>query len=393
LEALAMSTPLCTDKIRLKEQYAAVEQKILRELDVMSIKIFSAMWKYGPRNLLEISRRTGISFTSVYHRVERIESRSGPVAYLAPKTSKIGMVKVVVLATARLGCEEAVTRAMTAPNLWGAIESCEGMFTHDSIHWVPIGYLDQFTSYLSDLSRTELVSDFKIILTGDYVPNFPDFTYYNITKHEWTFPWAKWLAEIIDRKTTATLLDPPSYETDVDKKDLFIVRKLQVNARISYSELASLLGISLYGVKYHFDKKLIPQGIVNSFQFNIVPYPKEVSAFHEIMLEFDSALSMNKFISIVKRLFFVVGFSKVLNKNAVLLRTYILESEVRRLFTFFSELAKAHLLVSYSAIRKDLQSRRTQTISDELFDEKRGWIIDFDKCRKELDLLKSVHMI
>jgi DNA-binding Lrp family transcriptional regulator len=384
-----VSISLCTDKIRLDEQYAGVEQKILRELDSMNIRIFRGMNEYGPRNLLEVSRRTGIPFTSVYHRVERIESRSGPVAYLVPKLSKLGMVRVVVLATARLGCEDAVAEALTAPNLWSTIAPCEGTFTNESVHSVPYHAVNQFTSYISDLSQTGLVTDVKIIPTSDYVPNFPDFDYYGEAEHEWAFPWNEWCSDVLSLKTTATLLDPETYETDADKKDLFIVRKLEVNARKSYSELAHLLGITLYGVKYHFDRKLIPNGIVDNYQFNIVPYPKEVSAFHEIMLEFNSAQGMNQFVSVITRLYFVIGYSKVLKKSAILLRTYLVESQLRRLHTFFSELAKAGVLASYSAIRKDFHARRTQTISDELFDDERGWTIDFDKCRRELNALKQ----
>jgi DNA-binding Lrp family transcriptional regulator len=375
---------LCTEKVRLTEQYAGVEQKILRELDPMAIKILSAMWKYGPRNLLEISRRTGIPFTSVYHRVERIESKSGPIVYVVPKLSKIGMVRVLVLATVRLGCEDAVTRALTAPNLWSAIESCEGNFTCASTHSVPVSSLGSFTDYVSDLCQIGLVTDMKVIPLGDYVPNFPNFIYYDPSRQEWTFPWNIWLRKIFAAEPTETLCDPLSYSTDVDEKDLLIVRKLEANARKTYSELAPVLGISLYGVKYHFDKKLTPSGIVSDFQFNVVPYPKEVSALHEIMLDFDDSLSMNKFVSAIPDLFFVVGFAKVLGKNAILLRTYILESQLPRLFMFFSELAKANVLRSYSAIRKDIQSRRTQTISHELFDKEKGWMVDFDKLRREL---------
>ena len=384
-----MITSLCTDKIRLQEQYAAVAQKVLKQLDSMAIEIFSAMWRYGPRNLLEVSRQTGIPFTSVYHRVERIESRSGPVVQLVPALSKLGMVRVVALATARLGCEEAVTRALTAPNLWSAIDSCEGSFTHDSVHSVPFQFLDQFTDYLDHLSRTNLVTDLRIIRTGDYLPNFPDFTYYNPNDHEWAFPWDAWLSEAVDATPTLAPRDPSTYETEADKKDLLIVKELEVNARKSYSELGSLLGISLYGVKYHFDKKLLPQGIVSNFHFNVIPYAKELSAFHEIMLEFQSAEGMGKFVSLIPRLFFVIGFSKVLKQNTILLRTYILESQLRRLFAFFSELAKAGVLASYSVIRKDLQSRRTQTISYELFDEQEGWKIDFDKCRTQLEPVRT----
>jgi DNA-binding Lrp family transcriptional regulator len=379
-----MSTPLCTDKVRLEEQYSGVAQKVLRELDPMAIKIFSAMWKYGPRNLLEVSRRTNIPFTSVYHRIERIESRSGPIVELMPRLSKLGMLRIVALATARLGCEDDVTRALTAPNLWSAIDSCEGSFTHDSVHYVPIKYADEFTEYLRRLSRANLVSDLRIIPTGDYVPNFPDFSYYNPDQHEWRFPWDQWLSEISDATPTASLLDPPSYETEADKKDLLIVKELQLNARKSYSELAALLGMTLYGVKYHFDKKLSAQVIRTNFQFNVVPYAKEVSAFHEIMLEFEDAQSMQKFVSTIPRFFFVIGFSKVLKKPTILLRTYILETQLHRLFAFFSELAKINILRSYSAIRKNLQSRRTQTISYELYDEREGWKIDFEKHGRHL---------
>ena len=115
-----MATTLSTETVRLEEQYAAVEQKILKDLDSMNIKIFSAMWKLGPRNLLEVSRQTGIPFTSVYHRVERIE-REGELAYLVPRLSKLGMMRVVVLATARLGCEEAVTKALRSLTCGGQL--------------------------------------------------------------------------------------------------------------------------------------------------------------------------------------------------------------------------------------------------------------------------------
>jgi len=379
-----MSTPLCTDKIRLEEQYAGVAQKILRDLDPMAVKIFSAMWKYGPRNLLEVSRRTGIPFTSVYHRIERVESRSGPVVELMPSLSRLGMVRIVALAASRLGYEDVVTSALTAPNLWSAIDSCEGSFTHDSVHSVPYQCVDEFANYLQHLSKINLVTGLRIIPTGDYLPNFPDFSYYDASKNEWIFPWDKWLSQTLDAKPAVSLLDPTSYETSADKTDLLIVKELQRNARKSYSELAKLLGMTLYGVKYHFDKKLVPQGIVTYFQFNIVPYPAEVSAVHEIMLEFENPETLQKFVSTIPQLFFVVGFSKVLKTDTVLLRTYIIDTQLHRLFQFFSELAKANVLRSYSAIRKNLQSRRTQTISYELYDEHEGWKIDFEKHRREL---------
>ncbi|MGD0424155.1 MAG: AsnC family transcriptional regulator [Candidatus Bathyarchaeia archaeon] len=386
------ASALSTETVRLEEQYAAVEQKILKDLDSMNIKIFSAMWKLGARNLLEVSRQTGIPFTSVYHRIERLESKSGPLAYVVPKISRLGMVRVVVLATARLGCEEAVTQALKAPNLWQAINSCEGTFTHDSVHSVPVGSVNEFRAYIHQLATTGLIKRFKIILTGNYLPNFPDFTYYDPATHQWTFPWDRWYTEIIDGDATSTVDDPEAYSVSADKKDLQIIEELELNARKSFSELAPKVGISLHGVKYHFDKRLVPNGIIQNIQFNVVPYPKEVTAFHEIMLEFNSKLDMDKFYSAVPRLFFVIGVSKILGRNAILLRTYILESQLSNLFKFFSQLAKVGMLQSYSAVRKQLKSRIVQTISSELFDEEKGWILNLSKSYEELEKLKAAYV-
>jgi len=387
--AESIVSSLTTDKVRLEEKYWADEQKILKHLDSMNIKIFSAMWKLGPRNLLEISRQTGIPFTSVYHRIERLESKSTPLAYVVPKISRLGMMRVVVLVTARLGCEDAVTQALKLPNLWSAVNSCEGTFTHDSVHYVPVQYISEFRTYLSKLAETGLIRRFKVLVTGDYIPNFPDFTYYSTTSHEWTFPWDQWFKQITDMTPTTDMNDPSSYEVMTDKKDILIIKELEKDGRLSFSELAPVVGVSLHGVKYHFDKRLTPTGILQHYQFNVVPFPKEVSAFHEIMLEFHSKLDLDKFASVIPRMFFIIGASKILKRNAILIRTYILNSELAKLHAFFSQLAKAGMLQSYSAIRKDLKSRVVQTVSYELFDDNKGWICDFEKTLRELDQLRS----
>ena len=394
LSALELKSVLRTETVRLEEQNAFVEQKILRDLDSMNIKIFSAMWKLGPRNLLEVARQTRIPFTSVYHRIERIESKSGQLAYVVPRFSKLGLLRVVVLATARLGCEEAVTQALKAPNLWAAINSCEGTYTHDSVHGVPVQFIDEFREYINNIAQSGLIKRYDVILTGDYIPNFPDFSYYNPDLHEWTFPWNLWFSDIVNANPTSTISDPQTYDNPLDKKlvrtDMIIIRELELNARKSFSELAPKAGISLHGIKYHFDKKLVLEGIIQNIQFNVVPYPKEVSAFHEIMLEFNSKMDMDKFQSVLPRLFFVIGACKVLRRNAIMLRTYILEAQLPKLFGLFSQLAKAGMLQSYSVIRKDLQSRITQTISDELYDDEKGWTCDFQNCRMELSKLQEM---
>jgi DNA-binding Lrp family transcriptional regulator len=373
------------EKVRFTDWHKNIRE-ITKQLDRTNVKILSAMWKYGPRNLLEVSRRTGIPFTSVYHRVAKLEAKSKRVASLIPQVSGLGLVRIVVLVSANPGCEDRVTAALKLPNYWRSVNRCEGIFTHLSIQLVPAKFLKQFKRYIKRLQELNLVTKISIIPSGDYIPNFPNFDYYSPTSNEWTFQWGNWLATM-SKKPTETIEDPESYTIRADKKDMLIVKELQKNGRKSFAELAPLLGISLQGVKYHYDKKLVPTGIVKYFGFDVWPYPEEVSAYHEILLNFKNSQDMNRFVSLVPELFFVLGIAKVLRQNGLVVRAYSLQKQVPNLFTFLSEMTQKGHLASYSAIRQNFVERDVQTISYELYDDKNGWAFDMKKDLAELSKL------
>jgi hypothetical protein len=59
------------------------------------------------------------------------------------------------------------------------------------------------------------------------------------------------------------------------------------------------------------------------------------------------------------------------------------------MFQFLSELTRRKMLTSYSAPRLRFETRASQTISYELFDEKKGWIFDHEKYTAELKKILS----
>jgi len=381
---------LRTEWVSLYDHFKKMQYKeITRHLDGPNIRIFSAMWKYGPRNLLEVARRTGIPFTSVYHRIAKIEAKSQEVAALVPPVSKLGMVRVVILASATPGREDEVTAALKAPNLWRSVGFCEGNFTHISVQLVPVKYLKEFRSYVQQLADSELIWSFSMIYTGDYVPNFPDFDYYDSTESRWKFDWEGWRALLSEEHNDVTIDDPQSYEMQVDKTDLMVIWQLEMDARTSFADIAKTVGMTPQGVKYHYEK-LAALGVVDPIQFRIHPYPMEVSAYHEVMLEFNSKKDMDSFYSIVPKLFFVLGVAKHLRRNAIMVQTWMLESQLPKMFSFFSQMARAGILNSYSAVRIDFVSKQGQTISEELFDDKKGWVVDFEKCSSKLQEIEKV---
>ena len=373
------------EKIRLTDCHKAIRETA-RQLDRTNVKILSAMWKSGPRNLLEVSRRTGIPFTSVYHRVAKLEEKTNRVATLVPQVAGLGLLRVAVLVVANPGQEDRVTAALMLPDYCRSVNRCEGQFTHYSIHTIPFKHLKEFRNYVKRLEVLKLASKCSIIEMGEYIPNFPDFRYYNPSNNEWTFQWATWLKGL-RKKPTVTISDPSSYALIADKKDVLIVRELEKNARKSFAELSPILGISLQGVKYHYDKKLVASGIVKHFDFEVLPYPEDISARHVILLNFKNSMEMNRFYSLIPRLFFVGGVSKLLRRNTLLIRTYTPQSLVPGLFDFFSEMARERKVESYHAIRQVSVDRGVRTIPYELYTDEEGWSFELRGYLSELSKL------
>lgn len=378
---------LRSQKVRLSDWYAEIKH-VSKRYDHTNVKILSAMWKFGPRNLLEVSRRTGIPFTSVYHRVSKLEGESGRVAYLVPQVSRLGLVQLTVQVAAKPGREEEVTKALKLPSWWQLVSNCEPPITHHSTHAVPVKFVNEFRKYLRRLSQIGLVTQLRVIPTGDSRPNFPNFSYYDPSEKLWRFDWRGWLSTLKRRTFSRTIEDPADYRTMVDRRDLLIVRELQRNARATFAQMAPVLGISLQGVKYHFDKKLVPSGIVKYFGFDITPYPHDLSARHEIILNFTNRLALNRFYSSMTEMFFVQDAAKVLKSNSLLIQTYVPQNQVRGMFDLFSELAKARILQSYSAVRLSSADGERQTVQPALFADQKGWEFDIRKYSSDLSKLR-----
>jgi len=379
-----------TESVNLP-RYRKSIRDIEKQFDATNVKVLTAMWRHGPRNLLEVSRRTRIPFTTVYHRVRKLEAKGKRLAYLVPRTSLLGMQRTVVLVSARAGAEELVTDALKIPNLWRCASACEGTFTHLSTHAIPINFLKEYRKYLQRLSALRLITRCTILPTGDYVPNFPNFKYYDPRSTSWVFPWDTWLGTLKKTKPQESLDDPEKYQLLADKKDVLMIRELETNARKTFAELTPLLEMTLQGVKYRYDRRLGPSGLLRPIEYDIYPYPAEISAYHEVMLEFPNKSALDRFYSIRNELFFVHGLAKILRRSAMLARTYIPQSQLSNMFGFFSEMAKAGLLVSYSPVRLTLTGRQTHTIPYELFDSEKGWLFNLSACFNKLSKLVSTN--
>jgi hypothetical protein len=110
---------------------------------------------------------------------------------------------------------------------------------------------------------------------------------------KWRFAWEAWLRQLSDRKASKparTGLRKPSKQP-FDKKDLIILKELMKNARITLADLARMLGTTVPGAKYRFDK-IRERGLIHEFVVEFLPYSPEISDLYEVRLDFKNESSL-----------------------------------------------------------------------------------------------------
>ncbi len=353
--------------------------KAAKLLDRVNVKILSAMSATGPRNLLEVSRVTGLPASTVYSRVNRLARVPGSLVRVIPSHSKLGLQRTTLLIQCTPGMEDVLEEALKLPNYWSLLFSSEGFYNHLSIHAIPVEAIRKFSKYLDLLRSTGVIRKYELLRTTNYHPIFPVFDEYDAKTRSWRFRWRAWLRTLSTGDPKSAISDPERIENLADKSDILILKELEKNGMRRYSQLAKMLGVTLQAVKYRFDKRIYPRELIQGYAFKILPYPSGLADLREIRIDFKSAKAMNRFFSSAKRCFFIWGLSKIIGQNSLLVRTFTPRFEERNLFGLLSELVRVGAATNYSVVRLDFENQKWQTLSHELYDDATGWQFNFDK--------------
>jgi len=359
--------------------------KFMYALDGANIRIISLLHEIGPRSLLEVAKAAGLPPTSVYERARKLEGQLNALSAANLDHSKLGLKKCITLVESAPGMEDYVTEALAVPNYWKTIMRCEGGFTHYALHAIPSDRTREFEKYLAETEQAGLVRRHEAVWVTDYHYAFPNFRLYDPANHSWSFKWDRWGDLVKGKERTKAICDPASYTIEADRTDLNILAALEINARTKFSEISKLLGITLQAVKYRYDKRIIPRGLIKQFVINVLPYPLELSDTYEIQLTFENEESMGAFFGASGEMFPILRTVKVLGEKKLGVRAYCLRGETECLFAMLSGLARAGVVSDYSALRIRLETPSWQTVSFELFDNKTGWKYESSQHLATLD--------
>ena len=356
-------------------------------LDEENIKIISAMKKYGPRNLQQISRKSGVPYPTVYTRVTKLEGEGLLQTWASPDHSRIGLARGIVLLTPVPGREYLAREALKIPGYWLRIMRCSGETNgYYSLQAIPSNNRQDFEQYLDQLIASGVGTSYRIFWLGEFRSKIPNFEYYDSKKKTWKFEWKTWLKFLPDEKrseqTNEIMLDKVSF----DKNDLLILKELEKNARKKLSEFAQMIGVTLPAAKYRFDN-IVKKGLVQDYVIDILPYAPEVSELYEIRLDYPDENHLAAREKWLQRLPFVLNYSRIRGANSVTARMYMPRGEVNNLITLLSSWVREGALDRFSYMALDPLTIETQTFSYEQFDDKNGWHYD---NREYLNALRNL---
>ena len=344
------------------------------------------MKKSGPRNLQQISRKSGVPYPTVYTRVNKLSDSGLLNTYAYPNFAKIGLARALVLLAPAAGRELLVREALKIPGYWLSMIRCSGECNgFYSLHGVPAGNRQDFEQYLDQVVSSGLASSYRIFWLGEYNA-VASFDYFDVKKHLWKFPWSAWLKLFLEEKRREKFEVQEYRKDSFDKNDLLILKELMKDARKKLSEFAQLIGVTLPAAKYRFDN-IVRKGLIKDYIISVLPYAPDVSELLEVRLDFKNEGFLAAKERVLHGLPWVMSYSRIRGANSLSCRVYLPRGELNNLLTLLSALVRLNVLDRFTYLVLDPLTIQNQTFSYEFFVDGTGWRYD---NREFLDSLRKL---
>lgn len=360
-----------------------------RKLDYTNLKIIEGLGNYGPRNISQLARELGMPIEMVRRRVKSMRSRNLLWLHANIYHTNLGLKKAVVIAEATPGYEKLLSNCLKANDFWTYIIRCYGRFEGClGIYAVPKNHCNDFEGFIAKLKELGIAKSTPIFWSTCFQRVNPTTNWFDPKSQDWIFPWKTWVEEIQTREPElpSTLQDPKDFPIKGDYVDIFILKEMEKDATINFSDIAKMLGMTLQGVKYHYYERIVKRRLIEGFQVEVFPYDKTVSDLYFCIFKFPDITKMAKFTRSLLDKSFVFVLGKILGQPGIVGQLYLPRKEFKNFKDSLSTLIRTGFLQSYDYVIQHFGEWSRQTISYEFF-ENETWIYNHEKHIRTLEEL------
>jgi len=329
----------------------------LKHIDERNARIIKAMCKHG-LNISRISRETGLPLTSVKYRVDKLID-SGLIRLVAKiNFPRIGIRTVATILYKPQIPGDYIIDILAKANQYLAFASKCFSSSNSiyAIHRIPIGYEIDFEAYLNELKKLNLIRDYEILWTTGSYYSPPSFEWFDFKGKIWVSRWSDWIKEI-DKASAIlpkSLNNVSSRVFKLDSIDSEILYRLEMNATINISAVASQINISPQLARYHYLKHLIETGIIEGFAAMVTPYPSKLLAPAIFIFEFLNNTLMSKFTNSIIGKPFTYSIIRVANENKIIAQLLINTVEMISLLKTLNSLIDLGVIKDFNYFLLDI---------------------------------------
>jgi DNA-binding Lrp family transcriptional regulator len=278
---------------------------------------------------------------------------------------------------------------MKTHDFWIAVARCYGMFEGCvGVYTIPKDHCAEFEQFLDEVKNLGVARSVEVFWSTCFQTVHSRCNWFDQKSENWNFDWDEWIKEIPTEGTVLpyTLVDPEDFPVKGDVLDVLILKEMEKDATIDFTDLAEKLGVSSQLVQYHYHNHVVRKGLIESFEVTAFHFGRTLSDFLFFIFKFDDGKKLAKFaLSLVDKPF-ASGLGKILGENALFGYMYLPKSEFRRFLNALSKLVMLGFVKSYRYVIQDLEASSRQTISYEYF-KSGSWIYDHKKHIQNLKRL------
>lgn len=353
----------------------------MKILDKTSAEIIGALSRHDPRNISAIAREVGLPNSTTAFRMKKLIKYLKLEVNARVDFNKIGLTRAIVFAETLPAKHARVWKILNDLQGLTYITRCHGKINgYYTILALPPADKKLLEKYFNELEDLNILENYLLFWTTNLSEVHPNCKWHDFDKKKWLFQWVDWIEEITLASDVLPerLADPKEYPILADRKDLMLLRHLERNGLMSFEELGKKTGMQPRTVAYRYRKRLIDRKLIIDHMVWFLPHLYEISEASVFVIEFTDEKSLAKFANAADETPFILSYAKVIERNLLIVNTYIPKSEFLGFIDSLNLLAENRLISNYFKVTLTLDPHRRGGVPYDLF-ENGAWSFNFEK--------------
>jgi DNA-binding Lrp family transcriptional regulator len=363
--------------------------RYLKMLDATNAKILEGLGKHAPRNILALAKSIGLPPTTVAFRMKKLMKEGLLGIRTNLDYSRLGLMKAVLIAESKPGQKRKLRQVIDNLGYWTYLVRCYGKYDgYYAIFAFPAEYRKELEDYLDTAAQLKWFLRSIFYWTTNFAEVAPNFDWFDFKNKSWNFQWKRWTEEVenASEKLPRELMDPESYPIQVDETDVLILKELEKDGTVKFTELAEVANMTPQGVRYRYNKHIVGRGLLTDYEVATLPYPLPTSDMCCFMIDFEKEGALAKFVNSLQNKPFIFSYTKAIGQNSIVVHTYTPKTEFSKFIDSMNRLTEKKLTRSFLYVTLDVESFKRQTISYEFFEENE-WVYPHEE---KLQILREI---